>query len=281
MTIFGETIERELPDLAEEGVRSRFFGRRDRAPAPLRAQMESLETETAGNDRLDLWIAFDYGGRAELVDAARRLVEDGARAGRDRRGIARGTASRAGAARSRPSDPHLGRAAALELPPLAERLRRARLRRHALAGLRSTTSWRAPSASMRAGAAGSGADESARLARAGHGRRPAGRALPRLARRLVDLRARARRDADRPPRALRDGPGAAAARPRRLRGRDRDPARSPPRRSRLDDGRLHAHALPGVRALRDRRDATDGDDHDQLDGHRASRGSRSASAICS
>jgi undecaprenyl diphosphate synthase len=39
--------------------------------------MESLETETAGNDRLDLWIAFDYGGRAELVDAARRLVEDG------------------------------------------------------------------------------------------------------------------------------------------------------------------------------------------------------------
>ena len=77
MEIFGETIERELPDLAEQGVRSRFFGRRDRAPAPLRAQMESLETETAGNDRLDLWIAFDYGGRAELVDAARRLVEDG------------------------------------------------------------------------------------------------------------------------------------------------------------------------------------------------------------
>ena len=77
MEIFGETIERELPDLAEQGVRSRFFGRRDRAPAPLRAQMESLESETAGNDRLDLWIAFDYGGRAELVDAARRLVEDG------------------------------------------------------------------------------------------------------------------------------------------------------------------------------------------------------------
>ena len=77
MEIFGETIERELPDLAEQGVRSRFFGRRDRAPAPLRAQMESLESETAENDRLDLWIAFDYGGRAELVDAARRLVEDG------------------------------------------------------------------------------------------------------------------------------------------------------------------------------------------------------------
>ena len=77
MEIFGETIERELPDLAEQGVRSRFLGRRDRAPAALRAQMEGLEAETAGNDRLDLWIAFDYGGRAELVDAARRIVEDG------------------------------------------------------------------------------------------------------------------------------------------------------------------------------------------------------------
>jgi undecaprenyl diphosphate synthase len=77
MEIFGETIERELPDLARQGVRSRFIGRRDRAPETLRAQMRRLEEETADNDRLLLWIAFDYGGRAELVDAARRLVEDG------------------------------------------------------------------------------------------------------------------------------------------------------------------------------------------------------------
>jgi undecaprenyl diphosphate synthase len=41
--------------------------------------MKALEAETAGNDRLWLWIAFDYGGRAELVDAARRLLESGAR----------------------------------------------------------------------------------------------------------------------------------------------------------------------------------------------------------
>ena len=81
MDIFGETIESELPDLAEEGVRSRFFGRRDRAPEPLRVRMDALEAETEGNDRLDLWIAFDYGGRAELVDAARRLVEDGVPSG--------------------------------------------------------------------------------------------------------------------------------------------------------------------------------------------------------
>ena len=78
MEIFGETIERELPDLARQGVRARFLGRRDRAPDELRAQMEGLEEETVRNDRLNLWIAFDYGGRAELIEAARRLVEAGA-----------------------------------------------------------------------------------------------------------------------------------------------------------------------------------------------------------
>ncbi len=77
MEIFGETIERELPDLARQGVRARFLGRRDRAPDELRTQMEGLEEETAHNDRLNLWIAFDYGGRAELIEAARRLVEAG------------------------------------------------------------------------------------------------------------------------------------------------------------------------------------------------------------
>src|ERR671937_965646 len=77
MEIFAETIERELPDLAKEGVRTRFVGRRDRAPAELRARMDALEAETAVNERLQLWIAFDYGGRAELAAAARRLVEDG------------------------------------------------------------------------------------------------------------------------------------------------------------------------------------------------------------
>jgi len=81
MAIFGETIERELPDLAAQGVRTRFVGRRDRAPDSLRGQMERLERETASNRRLSLWIAFDYGGRAELVEAARRLVADGVEAG--------------------------------------------------------------------------------------------------------------------------------------------------------------------------------------------------------
>jgi undecaprenyl diphosphate synthase len=77
MDIFGETIERELPDLVRQGVRTRFIGRRDRASESLRAQMTRLEEETAQNDRLQLWVALDYGGREELVEAARRLVESG------------------------------------------------------------------------------------------------------------------------------------------------------------------------------------------------------------
>jgi undecaprenyl diphosphate synthase len=78
MDIFGETIDRELVDLAKEGVRTRFVGRRDRAPDWLRAKLAALEEATAKETRLSLWIAFDYGGRAELVEAARRIAESGA-----------------------------------------------------------------------------------------------------------------------------------------------------------------------------------------------------------
>ena len=77
MEILSETIDRELPDLARQGVRTRFIGRRDRVPRDLRVKMEELEAETAHLDTLLLWIAFDYGGRDELVAAARRIVEDG------------------------------------------------------------------------------------------------------------------------------------------------------------------------------------------------------------
>jgi undecaprenyl diphosphate synthase len=75
--LLDETIDRELPDLAKQGVRTRFFGRRDRVPVELRAKMARLEEETGHLDTLNLWIAFDYGGRAELVGAARKLLEDG------------------------------------------------------------------------------------------------------------------------------------------------------------------------------------------------------------
>jgi undecaprenyl diphosphate synthase len=80
MDIFAETIERELPDLAEQGVRVRFIGRRDRAPADLRRRMDAMEDRTGLNTRINLWVAFDYGGRSELVEAARRIVESGVEA---------------------------------------------------------------------------------------------------------------------------------------------------------------------------------------------------------
>jgi undecaprenyl diphosphate synthase len=77
MEIFAETIERELHDLVEQGVRVRFIGRKDRAPEGLRRRMAAMEDRTELNTRLNLWVAFDYGGRAELVEAARRIVESG------------------------------------------------------------------------------------------------------------------------------------------------------------------------------------------------------------
>ncbi len=80
MEIFRETIDRELPDLAAQGVRTRFIGRRDRAPESLQERMAALELETASRDVLQLWIAFDYGGRAELADAARAMIAAGLRA---------------------------------------------------------------------------------------------------------------------------------------------------------------------------------------------------------
>ncbi|HEU5009211.1 MAG TPA: polyprenyl diphosphate synthase [Gaiellaceae bacterium] len=77
--LLDETIDRELPDLAKQGVRTRFFGRRDRVPTDLQEKMGRLESETAHLDRLALWIAFDYGGRAELVEALRSILQEGVR----------------------------------------------------------------------------------------------------------------------------------------------------------------------------------------------------------
>jgi len=77
MTLFAETIEREFPDLHRQGVHVRFVGRRDRCPEGLLTLMEDMEARTAQNTRLDLWVAFDYGSRDEIVGAVRELVEAG------------------------------------------------------------------------------------------------------------------------------------------------------------------------------------------------------------
>jgi undecaprenyl diphosphate synthase len=71
MAMFGERIDRETPELKDEGVRMRFIGRREGVAEDLVKRMDWAEAETAGNDRITLFVAFNYGGRAEIVDAAR------------------------------------------------------------------------------------------------------------------------------------------------------------------------------------------------------------------
>jgi undecaprenyl diphosphate synthase len=71
MAMFAERIDRETPELDEEGVRMRFIGRRDRLDPELVRRMEWAEERTAANERITLFVAFNYGGRAEIVDAAR------------------------------------------------------------------------------------------------------------------------------------------------------------------------------------------------------------------
>jgi undecaprenyl diphosphate synthase len=71
MVMFGERIDAETPELNEEGVRMRFIGRRDGISRDLVERMDWAEELTAGNERITLFVAFNYGGRAEIVDAAR------------------------------------------------------------------------------------------------------------------------------------------------------------------------------------------------------------------
>jgi undecaprenyl diphosphate synthase len=77
MQLFLETARAKVPQLNERGARLRFLGRREKLPAPVRAAIEEAEDLTADNDRLDLYIALNYGGRSEIVDAARRMISDG------------------------------------------------------------------------------------------------------------------------------------------------------------------------------------------------------------
>ena len=72
MAMFAERIRGETPELDDEGVRMRFIGRRDRVSAELLELMEAAEAQTANNQRITLFVAFDYGGRDEILHAAER-----------------------------------------------------------------------------------------------------------------------------------------------------------------------------------------------------------------
>ena len=71
MAMFSERILGETPELDDEGVRMRFIGRREGVGPLLLEQMRWAEEKTAGNDKITLYVAFNYGGRAEIIDAAR------------------------------------------------------------------------------------------------------------------------------------------------------------------------------------------------------------------
>jgi undecaprenyl diphosphate synthase len=74
MDMFSRRIAGETPELHEEGVRMRFIGRRDRISAELVERMVWAEQLTQHNERIALFVAFDYGGRTEIVDAARTFT---------------------------------------------------------------------------------------------------------------------------------------------------------------------------------------------------------------
>ena len=71
--MFSKRIAGETPELHEEGVRMRFIGRREGISEQLVKQMDGAEALTAANERITLFVAFNYGGRAEILDAARRF----------------------------------------------------------------------------------------------------------------------------------------------------------------------------------------------------------------
>jgi undecaprenyl diphosphate synthase len=73
MALFAERIVEETPELHESGVRMRFIGRREGVEEALVEQMVWAEDLTKANERITLFVAFNYGGRAEIVDAARRF----------------------------------------------------------------------------------------------------------------------------------------------------------------------------------------------------------------
>lgn len=77
MSLFLETARKKLPEIRERGARVRFVGRREHLPEPVQRAMREAEENTAANDRLNVYIALNYGGRSEIVDAARRMLAEG------------------------------------------------------------------------------------------------------------------------------------------------------------------------------------------------------------
>ena len=78
MSLFLDALNREVAELDEQNVRLRFMGESHRLDPDLRRAMRAAETRTCGNTRLDLSVAVAYGGRSDLVNAARSLARQAA-----------------------------------------------------------------------------------------------------------------------------------------------------------------------------------------------------------
>ena len=79
MNLMGEMVDREVPEMMERNVRMLVLGRKDLLPERGRRKLEEGERKTAGNTGMTLALAISYGGRQELVSAARKLAERAAR----------------------------------------------------------------------------------------------------------------------------------------------------------------------------------------------------------
>jgi len=77
LRILEEAIDREIQNLHEEGIKLLHLGRLDRLSESLRQKLQYAIELTKDNTRMTLNIAFDYGGRAEIVDAMRRILDEG------------------------------------------------------------------------------------------------------------------------------------------------------------------------------------------------------------
>lgn len=77
MELFRELVKKEMKELGEEGARIRFIGQRERFSPELQQIMLEREKETELNDAITLWIALSYGGRAEVIAAAKAAAAAG------------------------------------------------------------------------------------------------------------------------------------------------------------------------------------------------------------
>lgn len=78
MDLFLDAFSRDLEQMVRDGFRVIFLGRKNGVRAKIRAAIEKTETESAGNSGTTLALCFNYGGHAEIVDAAKNLAESGA-----------------------------------------------------------------------------------------------------------------------------------------------------------------------------------------------------------